>query len=428
VPVIINNLLGDFWKNLHLSAIWTERFNNFLSLILLVVIILIIAKLSSFIFTTLFKKIIVKTKTIWDDKLMESGFFFRLSRLVPAIFAYFLLPAFLMLGSHASEYARRLILAYIAGMSAHICAAFLNGIHLIYQHDAAEAAKKRPIKSYVQLAQIFLYIIGGILVVTTIMNVSPTGILSALGAMSAVLMLVFKDSILGFVSSMQLAGNDMVRLGDWIEMPSYNADGNVIDITLQSVKVQNWDNTISTIPVYALISDSFKNWRGMSDSGGRRIKCSLHIDKRSVAFLSAEQITRLSGLRLLSDYMKTKLAEIAEFNKTHGIAEGDYVSGRHLTNLGTYRAYTEAYLHALPNISQTMTNMVRYLPPDGRGLRMEIYLFSADTNWVNYERIQADILDHLLATLPEFGLRVFQDPSGNDLQAIADSIETGIAK
>jgi miniconductance mechanosensitive channel len=310
----------------------------------------------------------------------------------------------------------------MAGMSAHICAAFLNGINLIYLSDAEEIAKRKPIKGYLQLVKVFLYIVGGILVVTTLIHVSPLGILSGVGAMSAVLMLVFKDSILGFISSMQLSGNDMVRIGDWIEMPAYNADGDVIDITLQSVKVRNWDKTITTIPIYALVSDSFKNWRGMSDSGGRRIKRSIYIDARSVRFLTKEEIVRLAALPPLAEYMKNKLAEITEYNRNRSIPEDDYVSGRHLTNLGTYRAYTEVYLKALPHAAKNMTNMVRYLQPDENGVRMEIYLFSADTAWVNYERIQADIIDHLLAILPEFGLRAFQNPSGGDIQLLAERL------
>ncbi len=422
MPIVIGKLLDNFWKSLRLSDVWVMRMDKIISLLIFIIVILIIAKVSSVLLIKIFHQVVRGSKTNWDDKLMDSRFFIRLPRLVPALFSYFLIPVFLMSDSQASSYVQRFILAYIAVMSAHICAAFLNGVLLIYNSEASEMSKRRPIKGYIQLVQIFLYIIGGILAITTLLNISPVGILSGFGAMSAVLMLVFKDSILGFVSSMQLASNDMVRLEDWIEMPSYNADGSVIDITLQSVKVRNWDNTISTIPIYALVSDSFKNWRGMSDSGGRRIKCSIQIDKRSVSFLTADQIERLGRIRLLSDYMKNKIAEITEFNKSNGIAEGDYVSGRNLTNLGTYRAYTEAYLHSLPKISSTMTNMVRYLPPDEKGLRMEIYLFSSDTNWVNYERIQADIIDHLLATLPEFNLKVYQEPSGNDLEMIAEKI------
>ncbi|MDR1219365.1 MAG: mechanosensitive ion channel family protein [Treponema sp.] len=419
---IINGVLERFWGNLRVSGEWTGRFNEIVSLLVFIAVILIAAKLSSLLVLFSVHRVVKKTKTTWDDKLMESRFFIRLSRIIPALTAYALIPEFLAPGSGVGVFVRRLIVAYMAGMSAHICAAFLDGVNMIYRSDAEEIAKRKPIKGYIQLAKVFLYIIGGILMVTTIANISPLGILSGVGAMSAVLLLVFKDSILGFVSSMQLSGNDMVRIGDWIEMPAYNADGDVIDITLQSVKVQNWDKTITAIPIYALVSDSFKNWRGMSESGGRRIKRSIYIDMRSARFLAAEEITRLSALPPLAEYMKNKLAEITEYNRSLNIPDDDYVSGRHLTNLGTYRAYTEAYLKSLPQSAKNMINMVRYLQPNENGLQMEIYLFSADKIWVNYERIQADIIDHLLAILPEFGLKVFQKPSGGDLQMIAEKL------
>jgi miniconductance mechanosensitive channel len=389
---------------------------------MLIILTLIIAKLSSVFLVKIVHAFVKNTKTQWDDMLVESRFFIRLSRIIPALSAYLLVPVFLNDQNDFTAFIRRLIIAFIAGMTAHICAAFLDGVNLIYQSDAPEFSKRKPIKGYIQLAKVFLYLIGGILVVTTIINVSPLGILSGIGAMSAVMMLVFKDAILGFVSSMQLSTNDMVRIGDWIEMPAYNADGAVTDITLQSVYVQNWDNTITTIPIYALVSDSFKNWRGMTESGGRRIKRSISLDMRSVHFLSKEEIEGLSRLAPLAKYMQDKLTEITEHNRSLNIPENDYVSGRHLTNLGTYRAYTEAYLKALPVAAKDMTNMVRYLQPDENGLQMELYLFCTDKVWVNYERIQADIIDHLLAILPEFGLKVFQNPSGSDLQLIAERL------
>ncbi|MDR2783551.1 MAG: mechanosensitive ion channel family protein [Treponema sp.] len=419
---IINGVLGRFWEDLRVPGEWTGRLNDATALLIFIAVILIATKLSSILVLFSVHHIVRKSKTTWDDKLMESRFFIRLSRIIPALIAYALIPDFLAPGGGVDVFVRRLIIAYIEGMSAHICAAFLDGVNLIYRSDAEEISKRKPIKGYIQLVKVFLYIVGVILAVTTVVNVSPLGILSGIGAMSAVLMLVFKDAILGFVSSMQLSGNDMVRIGDWIEMPAYNADGDVIDITLQSVKVQNWDKTITTIPIYALVSDSFKNWRGMSESGGRRIKRSISIDMRSVRFLTTEEITRLSALPPLAEYMKNKLAEITEYNRSLNIAEDDYISGKHLTNIGTYRAYTEAYLQALPQAAKNMSNMVRYLQPNENGLQMEIYLFSADKIWVNYERIQADIIDHLLALLPEFGLKVFQNPSGGDVQMIAEKL------
>ncbi|MDR0562998.1 MAG: mechanosensitive ion channel family protein [Spirochaetaceae bacterium] len=422
MPNIIDDFLLPLWRNIGLKEPWVGRFNNAVSLLIFIAMILIIAKLSATALRTVIHQIVKNTKTTWDDRLEEAHFFLRLSRLIPALAAYLLIPSFLEVDAGTTVFIRRLVMAYIALITAHICAAFLDGAHLIYQNDAEEIAKRRPIKGYIQLVKVFLYLIGFVLGITTILNISPLGILSGLGAMSAVLLLVFKDSILGFVSGMQLSSNDMIRIGDWIEMPNYNADGFVIDMNLQSVKVKNWDNTITSIPIYALISGSFKNWRGMSESDGRRIKRSLYIDMRSVRFLTQEEIETLSKIPALSEYMRTKMEEITAHNRSLNIPDQDYVSGRHLTNLGTYRAYTEIYLKNLPYAAKNLTNMVRYLQPDENGIQMELYLFCADKVWINYERIQADIIDHLLAIMPQFGLRVFQNPSGSDFQLIAEML------
>jgi len=383
-------------------------FNIVLSLTVFIIIIFIITKLSAVFLVKIIDKLVRNTKTIWDDCLKESLFFKRLSAVVPVVFAYIFIGEFTKSGSEIEDICRRIITAFFVLVCVQICAAFLDGVNLIYQREASETAKRKPLKGHIQLAKIFLYIVGAALAITSLLKVSPVGILSGIGAMSAVLLLVFKDSILGFVSSIQLSVNDMVRIGDWIEMPAYNADGNVTDITLQSVIVQNWDNTITSIPIYALVSSSFKNWRGMSESGGRRIKRAIRIDMRSVHFLSGEEIAEFSKISLIKNYMSTKLSEIDAANKKAGISEGDYVSGRRLTNLGTFRAYADAYIKSLDGLAKDLVNMVRYLEPDEMGIRMEIYLFSANKEWISYENFQADILDHLLASLKVFNLRVFQ--------------------
>jgi miniconductance mechanosensitive channel len=392
------------------------------SIIIFFLLILIVAKLFNLTLLPIVHKIIHKTKVSWENLFKRTHFFPWVCNLIPVVLGFGLMPALLNENSVSYVITRRIVIAIIAAFSACVCTAFLRSLHFIYIKTAKETAKRKPIKSYIQLGEIFVWIVAIILIITTLANVSPVGILSGLGAASAVLMLVFKDSIVGFVSSIQLSHNDMVRIGDWIEMPAYNADGTVTDITLQSVKVQNWDNTISTIPIYQLISDSFINWRGMSESGARRIERSIYIDQRSVRFLTREEIERLSKILLLEDYMKKTLAEVIEYNKAHNIPADDDITGKRLTNLGTFRAYTDAYLHSLPQAAPGMTNMVRYLQPNENGLQMEIYLFSADTVWEHYEAIQADIIDHLLAILPEFGLKVFQNPSGADIAALADAI------
>jgi miniconductance mechanosensitive channel len=229
---------------------------------------------------------------------------------------------------------------------------------------------------------------------------------------------VFKDSILGLVASVQLSSNDMVRIGDWIEMPKYGADGDVIDVTLHTVKVRNWDKTITTIPSYALISDSFKNWRGMSESGGRRIKRAINLDMTTVKFVDSELLDRLNKIQLLKPYILARIKEIDEYNRTNDVDQSVLVNGRNMTNVGTFRAYIAAYLRNHPKINQDLTFLIRQLPPNEHGLPMEVYVFSADQVWANYESIQADIFDHILAVLPYFDLRAFQSPSGYDMRSL----------
>ena len=277
-------------------------------------------------------------------------------------------------------------------------------------------ARSRPIKGYVQVVKIAVFCGAAILMIAVLIDQSPLLLLSGLGAMAAVLLLVFKDTILSLVASVQLTSNDMLRVGDWIEMPSMEADGDVVDIALHTVKVQNFDKTITTIPTHRLIADSFRNWRGMSESGGRRIKRALVVDQNSVRFLDEDEIAGLKRFRLLDDYLARKQEEVAVWNREHLGGGVDAVNARRITNLGTLRAYVIAYLKDHPRIAGAQfTLMVRQLPPGPHGLPLEIYCFADTVAWAEYEAIQADIFDHLLAILPEFGLRIFQQPSGLDL-------------
>jgi miniconductance mechanosensitive channel len=284
-------------------------------------------------------------------------------------------------------------------------------------------AKSRPIKGYLQIVKIVLYIVAGIVVLSLLVNRSPLVFLGGFGAMTAVLLLVFRDTILSLVASITLTQNDMIAVGDWIEMPKYGADGDVIDIALHTVKVQNWDKTITTIPTHQLMADSFKNWRGMSLSGGRRIKRSIHLDLNTIRFLTPDEIERLERFELLRDYLQEKQDELGRYQtEKEQEVEGEVVpTPRRLTNVGTFRAYLVRYLRHHPEVHQDMTLIVRQLPPGPTGLPLEIYTFSRDTNWTNYEGIQADIFDHILAMIPEFGLRVYQNPSGADLSRLAES-------
>ena len=281
-------------------------------------------------------------------------------------------------------------------------------------------ARSRPIKGYIQVVKIAMFCGAAILMIAVLIEQSPLLLLSGLGAMAAVLLLVFKDTILSLVASVQLTSNDMLRVGDWIEMPSMDADGDVIDIALHTVKVQNFDKTITTIPTHKLIADSYRNWRGMSDSGGRRIKRALVLDQNSVRFLDEDEVAGLKRFRLLEKYLARKQDEIAEWNRHELASDSDAINARRITNIGTLRAYVIAYLQSHPRIAdEGFTLMVRQLPPSPQGLPLEIYCFANTIDWTEYEAIQADIFDHMLAILPEFGLRVFQQPSGLDLQGLA---------
>ncbi|MGP3791280.1 mechanosensitive ion channel family protein [Pseudomonas sp. B392_1p] len=309
--------------------------------------------------------------------------------------------------------------AFIVVTIAMAIGGVLTLINTIYQQRPD--AHRKPIKGYLQVVQIVIYAIATILVIATLIDRSPLILLSGLGAMAAVLMLIFQDTLLSLVASVQISSSDIVRVGDWVEMPALNADGDVIDIALHTVKVQNWDKTITSIPTKRFISDSFKNWRGMQESGGRRIKRSLYLDQQSVHFLNMEERKRLYRFNLLEEYLVNKRQEIDDWNAKLEEAGKEPVNTRRVTNLGTFRAYVQHYLQRHPGIHQGMTLMVRQLAPTAEGLPLEIYCFTNTVAWVQYEGIQADIFDHLLAILPEFGLRVFQAPGGADFREWRDS-------
>jgi miniconductance mechanosensitive channel len=294
--------------------------------------------------------------------------------------------------------------------------AFLDALVDVY--NTLPFARQLPIRSFVQVVKLVTVLVFLIITISMLLGKSPALLISGMGAMTAVLMLVFKDPILGFVAGIQLSANRMLAVGDWLEMPKHNADGDVIEVTLTTVKVRNWDQTITTIPTYALIADSFKNWRGMSEAGGRRIKRSVFIDMTSVRFLNPDDIERLRKAQLLTAYITDKIADIERYNREHGIDPASPVNGRRLTNIGTFRAYLSAYLKFHPGIHQNLIMMVRQLQPTAEGLPIEIYAFTSDTGWVAHEGVQSDIFDHILAIIPEFGLRVFQSPTGSDIRSL----------
>ncbi len=365
----------------------------------------------------LVRSAVQRTQTSWDNALVEAKVFSRLSHLVPAIVIHTAAPVVWMDFPRIGSVVTTATLVYLALVGMTVLDAFLNGLLAIYR--SYEVSDRLPIKALVQVVKVIVYTFGGIAVVAILVDKSPLVLLSGMGAFTAILLLIFKDAILGFVAGIQLSANKMVRRGDWIEMPAQNADGDVIDVNLTTVKVQNWDKTITTIPTYALVAESFKNWRGMSESGGRRIKRSVNIDMASVKFCDQEMLGRFRQIQFIAEYVDLKLAEVSLHNEQQKADVSLLINGRHLTNIGTFRAYLKAYLSNHPRIHDKMTFLVRQLQPTDKGLPIEIYVFSKDQAWVRYEGIQADIFDHVLAVIPLFDLRVFQAPSGADLRALA---------
>lgn len=358
-----------------------------------------------------------RTETDWDDRLVQHRVFLWIAHLVPGVVLYLFAPTALEGAAGLVAGIRLASQVYMVLVGVLTVDALLNAALEIY--NGFEVSRQVPLKSFVQVAKILLYVAALILVVATLIGKSPVFLLGSMGVLASVLMLVFKDPILGLVAGIQLSTNKMLSKGDWIEMSDYGADGDVIDIALTTVKVQNWDKTITTVPTYALISDSFKNWRGMSESGGRRIKRAVYIDMSSIRHCTPEMIERFSRIFLLRDHLDAKLEELAAWNAEHGLDESDRVSSRRLTNIGIFRAYLLAYLRSHPGIHQELTLLVRQLAPTPDGLPLEIYCFSADQRWPEYESLQADIFDHILAVAPEFDLRIFQYPSGSDLQRLS---------
>ena len=360
--------------------------------------------------------VISKSKSRWDDAVLRQRTLNRMAHLAPAVIIYVFTPIALQGLDPAIAIIRDALLIYMIVILMLVLDSLLNTVEDIYQ--SFRASKEIPIKGFVQVLKLALYFMAAIFVISILLNKTPVYLFSGIGALAAVMMLVFRDSILGFVAGIQLAANKMVSVGDWIEMPKYGADGDVLEVALTTVKVQNWDKTITTIPTYALINESFKNWRGMSESGGRRIKRSVNIDMSSIRFCNEEMLERFGKIQYISEYIETKKHELEEFNLATKVDNASLVNVRRMTNIGTFRAYVKAYLQNHPMINKDMTFLIRQLPPTEHGLPIEIYVFSKDQVWANYEAIQADIFDHVLAVVPEFDLRVYQNPTGADFRVL----------
>lgn len=393
-----------------------DKLDNFVVLLGIIVIASLATLICRHVILRAVAKLVQKTKATWDDVVFDHKVMVHVSRMVAPVLIYVAIPvAFPEHGdSELLDLLRRLCLIYILAVFLRFISVFLSAIYHVYSEK--EQFRDRPLKGLLQTVQVFLVFIGAIVIIGILIKKDPIVLLTGLGASAAILMLVFKDSIMGFVSGIQLSANNMLKVGDWISMPKYNADGTVIEVTLNTVKIRNWDNTITTIPPYLLVSDSFQNWQGMRESGGRRVKRSINIDMSSIRFCTPEMLDKYRKIQLLKDYIDETEKVVNQYNEKHQIDNSILVNGRRQTNLGVFRAYLTNYLKHLPTVNQNLTYMVRQLQPTDTGIPMELYFFSVQKDWVPYEGVQADVFDHVLAIIPEFGLRVFQNPSGEDLR------------
>ena len=405
----LNNLFYDILVGLEIPAFYALIINMILVGLLIIVGVLVLNYISKTIVRNFLEKISINSKNNFDNFLVENNIHIHLSRLVPFVFLYWIIPLWLEEYADLLSYSKLVLELYFIFLIVWIIRSFFNASKKFLK--TLDSFKDKPIDSFVQVAMILVWFTAIIFIFSILTGKEVSTFLTAMGALSAVILLIFKDTILGFVASIQLSSNDLIRIGDWITMKQFGADGDVIEINLSSVKVQNFDKTITTIPTYKLISDSFKNWRGMSDSKGRRIKRALLIKGSSIRFMTDKDLLELEEISLIKDYIKNIKLEIKEHNSKLDIVDRLKVNGRNLTNIGLFRKYTENYLQNNNNISKEMTIMCRQLTPTSQGVPLEIYAFITDKEWKNYENIVSDLFDHLLASLESFDLELFELPS-----------------
>lgn len=404
----IESLLIDYGIHQQLSV----YLSNIIAVLLIIAISLIVDKIVRKVLLKHLNSYVIKTKVKWDDIILEKQVFQRLAHIIPIGIIHAsasLFPAY-------QVWIQRVAFSCMVVIVLLSADRLLDAINEIYSNY--KVSKVRPIKGYLQVIEIILYSIGIIVIISVLINRSPWLLLSGIGAATAIIILIFQNSILGLVASIQITSNNMLQIGDWIEMPKYGADGDVLEVSLHTVKVQNFDKTITTIPTHALTSESFRNWRGMQESGGRRIKRSIYIDMTSIKFCSDEMLERFEEIQYIKEYLQNKRKEITSYNEKYHIDDFNMVNGRHLTNIGVFRTYIENYLKNHPNVSKNMTQIVRQLPPSEKGLPIELYAFVNKTSWAEYESIQSDIFDHILSVIPVFGLRIYQGPTGYDLNRL----------
>lgn len=416
----ITTHLKDWLIQSGISENVSKIISDYSGFLLVIAIALIVFYFAKIIIVRLVHRMAVRSSSNWDDAFMNRKVFKRLAYLIPALIIHRMTQYVIPDYPNTMAVVLTLINVYMTTVFVIVVTSVLDASNDIY--NSYEISKTRPIKGFIQVAKIFLYVIYAIIIITVLFLRSKGFTwLAGLGAFSAILLLVFKDPILGFAGGIQLATNDMLRIGDWIEMPKYNADGTVTDITITTVKVQNWDKTITTIPTYYLVSDSYKNWRGMQESGARRIRRHILIDLNSIKFCTAEMLKRYSKYAYVADYIAQTESELDQYNKEKKVNPGVLINGHRQTNIGIFRAYLTAYLKDNPNLHQDQSLMVRQLQPTETGLPLEIYAFSKEQAWEKFEDIQSDIFDHVFAGIKFFDLQLFQGPSGNDFKSIANT-------
>lgn len=417
MKTFIQRWIDDLLLWLGLSSEQADVTDQWAAFVVVLLVAVLVALICRFLLLRVVRRIVRRTRVTWDDIIFNDKALKRFSHLLVPLILYIMLPAIFPSDAGARHVMVRLTQVYIVVAILRLLSTFIRAVFDIAANRRAWQGK--PIKGLRQTGQGIVYLIGTILIISILLNRSPAILLTGLGASAAVLMLIFRDSILGFVSGIQLSANDMLKVGDWISVPKYGADGSVIEVSLTTVKVRNFDNTIVTLPPYLLVSDSFQNWRGMQASGGRRVKRSVSIDMTSVRFCTPEMLNKYRSIDLIREYIDDTERRVEEYNAAHGIKPGERrINGLHQTNLGVFRAYLERYLRNEVPVNAGMTLMVRQLQPTETGLPMELYFFTDTVIWVDYERIQSDVFDHVLAVIPEFDLRVFQNPSGSDIAAL----------
>lgn len=411
-----SKFLRDYMIEQGMSGFWARLVNTLVLVILVTALTLLLDRITRTLIVQTFKAFSHKTKTSFDNHLVKSNFPKFIAHFIPLLLLWYLLPVLFEAYSMIYSIAEKLLEVYFVILCIWVFRSLLRTTNN-YLREKNEKFRDKPLESYVQVLMIFAWGIGIFFMANIVTGYSITSV-ATLGAASAVLLLIFKDTILGFVASIQVSVNDIVRIGDWITFSKYGADGTVIEINLATVRVQNFDNTYTTIPTYSLISDSFQNWRGMQEANGRRIKRALHIKQSSVKLLSAEDREELKKIELVKPYIEHRQKDIDRHNELREIDPSHQLNGRAQTNLGVFRKYVDAYLHENPAINKDMYLMVRHLAPTDKGIPLEIMCFSFDKKWENYEYIQADIFDHLIAAAPYFGLELFESPTGKDVQAL----------